>query len=239
MEKGDNEPNENSLEEELGNNDYDEYDFPITNIKGSSFYGITMHKLKYNYDYWCKIDEEKPSESNFRKKFTDKHFKRSSLIEHSIILKDYQKITKINNFLKKFYLDYGDSIKLVYRASEDKEFLFENFIKAYLNSNNRIIIMKTSINMYFIKTFNFPEYKWNNNLEEFYIFYDDKFMKLDDTKLVIKKDNKNGTPQFELSNYFSIFNSYNSGKLLKSEKNNKFSIVEAEIFSINNKKFDN
>ena len=67
MEKGDNEPNENSLEEELENNDYDEYDFPVTNIKGSSFYGITMHKLKYDYDYWCKIDEEKPSESNFRK----------------------------------------------------------------------------------------------------------------------------------------------------------------------------
>ena len=44
--------------------------------------------------------------------------------------------------------------------------------------------------MYFIKTFNFPEYTWNNNLEDFYIFYDDKFMKLDDTSLVVKKDNK-------------------------------------------------
>ena len=172
------------------------------------------------------------------KKFNDKYFKKSSLIEHSIILSNYQKITKIKNFLNRFYLDYDDAIKLVYRASKDKEFLFENFIKAYMNSNNRIIIMKTSINMYFIKTFNFPEWKWGNMIEDFYLFYIDKFMKLKDTNLIIKKDNKNGKPQFELSNYFSIFNSYNSGKLLKSEKNNKFSIVDAEIFSLSNKKFE-
>ena len=244
MKKNNNEFDENCCDEELGNNkydeydEYDEYDFPVTNIKGSSYYGLTMHKLKYDYDYWCRLEEENPSESNFRKKFIDKHFKKSSLIEHSLILQDYQKITTIKNFLKKFYLDCGDTIKLEYRASEDKEFLFENFIKAYLNSKNRIIIMKTSINMYFIKTFNFPEYKWSNNIEDFYIFYTDKFMKLDDTNLIIKKDNKNGKPQFELSNYFSIFNSYNSGKLLKSKKNNQFSIVEAEIFSLYNKKFD-
>ena len=98
--------------------------------------------------------------------------------------------------------------------------------------------MKTSVNLCFIKTFNFPEYKWDNNLEEYYIFYIDKFMKLNDTNLVIQKDNKKGKPQFELSNYISIFNSYNSGKLLNTEKNNKFSIVEAEIFSLSNKKFN-
>ena len=155
---------DNSMEEELENNEneeYDEYDFPVTNSKGFSHYGITMHKLKYDYNYWLNYlnnDDENPSQSKFMKNFKDKHFKKSSLIEHSAILKEYQKITKIKNFLNKFYLDYGDTIKLVYRASEDKEFLFENFIKAYLNSKNRIIIMKTSINMYFIKTFNFPEY---------------------------------------------------------------------------------
>ena len=227
------------MKEELDNNEYDEYDFPVTNSKGFSHYGITMHKIKYDYNYWCKNDEEDPSELNFLKKFKDKHYKKSSLIAHSVILKDYQKITKVNNFLNKFYLDCDDKIKLIYRASEDKEFLFENFINAYLNSKNRIIIMKTSIDMYFIKTFNFPENKWSSMLENFYIFYIDKFMKLNDTNLIIKKDNKNGKPQFELSNYFSIFNSYNSGKLLNSKKNNQFSIVEAEIFSLTNKKFDN
>ena len=218
--------------------EYDEYDFPVTNSKGYSYSGLTMHKLKYDHDYWCKIEEEDPCEINFRKKFVDEHFQKSSLIEHSVILKDYQKITKIKNFLKKFFLGYGDKIKLVYRASEDKEFLFDNFIKAYLNSKNRIIIMKTSINMYFIKTFNFPEYTWNNKLEDFYIFYIDKFMKLDDTNLIIKKDNKNGTPQFELTNYISIFNSYNSGRFFGSKRNEKFSILEAEIFSLSNKKFE-
>ena len=219
--------------------DYDdEFDFPVTNSKGFSHSGITMHKLKYDYDYWCKIDDEDISDTNFRKKFNDKHFKKSSLIEHSIILKDYQKTTKIKNFLNRFYLDSGDTIKLVYRASKDKEFLFENFINFYMNSNNRIIIMKTSLNMYFIKTFNFPEYNWNSPLEDFYMFYDDKFMKLKDTNLIIRENNKNGNPQFEVLNYITIFNSYNSGKLLKSEKNNKFSVVEAEIFSLSNKKFE-
>ena len=150
------------MEEELENDEYDEYDFPVTNGKGFSHYGITMHKIKYDYDYWCKLPEENPIESNFIKEFKNKHLKKSSLIEHSLILKDYQKNTKINNFLNKFYLDDGDKIKLVYRASEDKEFLFENFINAYFNSKNRIIIMKTSIDMYFIKTFNFPELKWEN-----------------------------------------------------------------------------
>ena len=172
-----------------------------------------MHKIKYDYKYWCYNEEENPSELNFIKKFQEKHFEKSSLIEYSSILKDYQKNTKINNFLNKFYLDSGDKIKLIYRASEDKEFLFENFINAYFNSKNRIIIMKTSIDMYFIKTFNFPEWKWGNMIEDFYIFNDDKFIKLKDTNLIIKKDNKNGKPQFELSNFFSIFNSYNSGKL--------------------------
>ena len=217
--------------------EYYKFYFPVNNSKGFSHSELTMHKLKYDYDYWCKIDEEDISDTNFRKKFNDKYFKKSSLIEHSIILSNYQKITKIKNFLNRFYLDYGDAIKLVYRASKDKEFLFENFIKAYLNSNNRIIIMKTSINMYFIKTFNFPEYKWASPLEDFYIFYDDKFMKLNDTNLVIRENNKNGNPQFELLNYITIFNSYNSGKLLKSEKNNKFSVIDAEIFSLSNKKF--
>ena len=117
-----------SEKEGLENNEYDEYDFPVTNSKGYSYYGLTMHKIKYDYNYLLKIDEEDKSELNFRKKFNDKYFKKSSLIEHSVILKDYQKITKINNFLNKLYLGYGDTIKLVYRASEDKEFLFENFI---------------------------------------------------------------------------------------------------------------
>ena len=92
--------------------------------------------------------------------------------------------------------------------------------------------------MYFIKTFNFSEYKWNSLLEIFYIFYDDKFMKLNDTNLIIRENNKNGNPQFELLNYITIFNSYNSGKFLKFEKNNnKFSVIEAEIFSLSIKKF--
>ena len=85
------------MEEELENNEYeeyDEYDFPVTNSKGFSHYGITMHKLKYDYNYWANIEEENPSESKFIKNFKDKHFKKSSLIEHSVILKDYQKITK-------------------------------------------------------------------------------------------------------------------------------------------------
>ena len=45
---------DNSMEEELENNEneeYDEYDFPVTNSKGFSHYGITMHKLKYDYNY--------------------------------------------------------------------------------------------------------------------------------------------------------------------------------------------
>ena len=54
--------------------------------------------------------------------------------------------------------------------------------------------MKTSINMYFIKTFNFPEYTWSKMLEDYYIFYDDKFTKLDNTqlsKMIIKMENHN------------------------------------------------
>ena len=124
------------MKEDLDNNEndeYDEYDFPVTNSKGFSHSGITMHKIKYDYKNWCYIEEENPSELNFIKKFQDKHFAKSSLIEHSSILKDYQKNTKINNFSNKFYLDNDDKIKLIYRASEDKEFLFENFINVYLN----------------------------------------------------------------------------------------------------------
>ena len=123
--------NENDEYNEYDEND--EYDFPVTNSKGFSHSGITMHKIKYDLKNWCYFEEENPSELNFIKKIQDKHFAKSSLIEHSSILKEYQKNTKINNFLNKFYLDSDDKIKLIYRASEDKEFLFENFINVYLN----------------------------------------------------------------------------------------------------------
>ena len=220
--------------------EYDEFDFPVISNKGFSHSGITMHKLKYDNKYWTKIEQPDPKESNFIKKFNDEHFRKSSLIEHSKILKELEKTTKTNNFLNKFYLDSEDSIKLIYRASEDKEFLFENFIKAYLNTKYKILIMKTFIDMYFIKTLNFPENKWDNVIENYYIFSSGKFKKLDDTYLSVNKDNKLGKPQFELNNYITIFNSYNSGKLLlKSEKNNnKFSVVDLELFSLSNKKYE-
>ena len=218
--------------------EYDEYDFPVISNKGFSHSGITMHKIKYDSNYWLRNEEENPIEKNFIQNFNDKHFKKSSLIKYSKILTDYQKITKINSFLKRFYLDCEDKIKLIYRASDDKEFLFENFIKSYLNSKNKIIIMRTSIDLYFIKTFNFPEYKWDNAKEEYYIFYIDKFIKLENTNLTISDNNKNGHPQFELTNFLYIFNSYNSGKILNSEKNTKFSVIDIEILSIINNKFD-
>ena len=218
--------------------EYDEYDFPVISNKGYSFSGLTFHKIKYDSDYWLRNPEEDPIETNFIKNFNDTHFKKQSLTEHSKILKEYQKTTKIKNFLNKFYLDSGDTIKLIYRASEDKEFLFENFINAYLSTKNIILIMKTSLDMYFIKTFNYHENTWMNPIEYYYIFYIDKFKKLEDTYLIVNKNNKNGKPQFELTNYITIFNSYNSGKLLTSEKNNKFSVVDLEILSLRNKKFD-
>ena len=222
------------------NSEYDEYDFPVTSSKGYSYPFITFHKIKYDSKYWLKNEEENPSEINFIKNFNEKHFKKTSLTQYSSILKDLQKNNKINNLKNIFYIDYGDNIKLIYKASEDKEFLFENFIKAYLSIKNTILIMKTSINFYFIKTFNFSEDNWYGKSENYYIYYENenKLEKLNKTNLIIRKDNRFGNPQFELTNYFTIFNSYNSGNILKSKKNDKFSIIDIELFSLDNPKFN-
>lgn len=53
-----------------------------------------------------------------------------------------------------------------------------------------------------------------------------------------------GKAQIELTNIFTIFNSFNSGKFIndliiknkKIEKGSTFSIIDAEIFSLINKK---
>ena len=233
--------NENDDIEENNNDDnYDEYDYPVTNYKGHSYPGITMHQIKYGLiDYYFRESSEE--EKKFINKFNEIHYKNIYLIDYSLILKEYQKNTKIKNLLNQFYYDYNYIIKFKFRASEDKDLNFKNFLNAYTNSSNQILVIKLSLDIYFVQLYKYSNY--NFDYIYYYIFdYEDyiKYESFLNNKLNIKLNEK---PHIEFTNYFTILNSYNSGKFIndiilkdkKIEKGTNFSILDLEIFTLNKK----
>ena len=159
----------------------------------------------------------------------------------------------MDNFLDKLSYNYESIIKLVYRASEDKEQSFEKIINSYLNLSNSILLIKTSLELYFIKLYHhkieFIDYQYKDIYDIYYIFDYEDYLKIDenDHTLNIQIGNQNGKAQIELTNTFTIFNSFNSGKIIndikfkhkKIEKGTTFSIIDAEVFSLIEKKEKN
>jgi len=237
----------NNEEEEEEEAEYDEHDYPVTGIKGSAFYGVTMHGLKYRKKEDIFIyDSPNPKDMKFIKDFNKEHYKNLNLDNFSKILQNFKKNAKMDNFLDKLSFNYESTIKLVYRASEDKEQSFEKLINSYLNSSNSILLIKTSLDLYFIKLYHHKivlfDFGYKDIYDNYYIFDNEDYLKIDENeqKLNIQIGNQNGKAQIELTNTFTIFNSFNSGKIIndikfkhkKFEKGTTFSIIDAEVFSL-------
>jgi len=237
----------NNEEEEEEEAEYDEHDYPVTGIKGSAFYGVTMHGLKYRKKEDIFIyDSPNPKDMKFIKDFNKEHYKNLNLDNFSKILQNFKKNAKMDNFLDKLSFNYESTIKLVYRASEDKEQSFEKLINSYLNSSNSILLIKTSLDLYFIKLYHHKivlfDFGYKDIYDNYYIFDNEDYLKIDENeqKLNIQIGNQNGKAQIELTNIFNIFNSFNSGKIIndikfkhkKFEKGATFSIIDAEVFSL-------
>ena len=241
------EKNNEEEEEEEEEAEYDEHDYPVTAIKGSGFYGTTMHSLKYRKKEDIFIyDSPSPKEIQFIKDFNKEHYKNINLVDFSQILQNFKKNAKIGNFLDKLNYNYESTIKLVYRASDDKDFSFEKLINSYLKASKSILLIKTSLEIYFIKLYHhkieFIDYQYQDFYDNYYIFDSEDYLKIDEIKytLNIQSGNQNGKAQIELANTFTVFNSFNSGKFIndikfkhkKIEKGSTFSIIEAEVFTL-------
>ena len=241
----------NNEEEEEEEAEYDEHDYPVTGIKGSAYYGLSMHNLKYRKkeDIFT-YESPNPKELQFLKDFNNEHFKNINLVDFSKILQNFKKNAKIGNFFDKLSYNYKSIIKLAYRASENKELSFEKLINSYLSSSNSILIIKTSLDIYFIKLYHHRieciDNQYKDIYDNYYIFDSEDYLKIDeiDHILNIQIGNQNGKAQIELTNILTIFNSFNSGKIIndikfkhkKIEKGSNFSILDAEVFSLIEKK---
>ena len=142
------EDEDDNMEEEA---EYDEHDYPVTGIKGYGYSGLSLHVIKHSLrkDNLFNIENPNIQEEQFIKDFNKEHFKNIHLIDYSKILKNFQKSEKINNFIEKLSFEYDNTIKLMYRASEDKELSFEKLINTYINTEKSSLLIKTSLDIYF------------------------------------------------------------------------------------------
>ena len=166
------------------------------------------------------------------------NYQKPYLINHSLILKEYQKVTKINNFIYKFcYCSDPDSyLKLRYRASEYKKLKNKDFDKIYNETHWPSVIIKTSINIFFIEFSDFEKNRYPpRTISKFYLFDLEDFMLLEEYYGKIN-DSK-------INNKISFYNNFSSGEFIDDIKlKNKiipkgmaFTIDDIEIFSLRNK----
>ena len=102
------------------------------------------------------------------------------------------------------------------------------------------------IDIYFIKIHYHKYINYHYDYYHYFIFDNEDYLKLNENEisLNVHLGNENGKAQIELTNTFSIYNSFNSGKIIndiklkyrKLEKGSTFSIIDAEIFSLIGKK---
>lgn len=105
------------------------------------------------------------------------------------ILKHFQKNGKLNKFLDKLSFEYGNTIKLIYRVSEDKELSFEKFINTNINTDKSLLIIKTSLDIYFIKIYH-HKYTIVDGVaksidDNYFIFDNENYLKLNEDEIIL------------------------------------------------------
>ena len=203
-------------------------------------------KKRYNLDDIYK-EKDKNKYLSYNKESTlseiiaiDKilNYQKPYLINYSVILKEYQKRAKCNNFLDKFcYNSIQDSyLKLRYRASEYRKLKNKDFEKIYKETQWPTVIMKTSIDIYFIQFSDLEKNRYPPRVfSKFYLFDLEDYILTEDSfsKIIHSKEKEN----------LIFYNNFTSGEFIKDIKlKNKtipkgmtFIVEDAEIFALRNK----
>ena len=166
------------------------------------------------------------------------NYQKPYLINYSLILKEYQKITKLKDFFDKFCYDSSSDsyLKLRFRASEFRKLKNKNFEKIYQETLWPSVVMKTSINIYFIQFSDLEKNRYPpNTIIKFYLFDLEDFVLLEDSfdKIIHFNEKKN----------LIFYNNFSSGEFIHDIKlKNKiipkgmiFTVEDAEIFALRNK----
>ena len=202
------------------------------------------NKLKLN-EVFKENDKNKYLSYNKESTLTEKiainnflKLQKPYLLNYSLILKEYQKTTKINNFVYKFcYSSASDShLKLRYRASEYKKLKNKDFEKIYQETKWPSVVMKTSINIYIIEFSDLEKNRYPPRIiSKFFLFDDENHILLEESfhKIIVNKVKEN----------LSFYNNFSSGECLKDiklknriiPKGTTFIIEDIEIFALRNK----
>lgn len=223
----------------------DENDYFCNKITHSNF-KKRKDKKKYSFDDVYK-EKDKNKYLSYNKESTLSEIiainkflnsQKPNLINHSVILKEYQKGTKLNNFLDKFfYGSFPDSyLKLRYRASEYRKLKNKDFEKIYKETQWPTVVMKTSINFYFIQFSDLEKNRYPPRaLLKFYLFDFEDYILLEDSfdKIIHSYEKEN----------LIFYNNFSSGEFIKEikfknkkiPKGMKFTVEDAEIFALRNK----
>ena len=204
------------------------------------------HKNKYNLDEVYR-EKDKNKYLSYNKESTLKeiiainkflNYQNPYLINYSFILKEYQKITKIDYLINKFCYNSAQEsyLKLRYRASEHKKLKNKDFEKIYNETQWPSVVIKTSINIYFIEFSDFEKNRYPpRTISKFYLF------DLEEYILLEVYSGKINDPK--IKKFISFYNNFSSGEFITDIKlKNKiipkgmtFTIEDIEIFALRNK----
>ena len=238
----DNEEEEYEDEEEYMD-EYDKDDIPINNYKPKIYSKTAIDGIKGTGKYKEKYDSShcmvisRINNKNFNE-YSKNITKSRSILHHSKILKEYQKVLKIQ---KELYFIFESSyaeekIKLKYRASEHKKFeighLFK--LKDMLLTNPYLIIMRTTNDLYFfIKSMKDSD---SFSYRTLYFFTNDEIFRLSSNRNLAF--NQNNT-KIEIKDCFSFSSFIPEGIFetdIKFQKvinhNTYFYVKDLEIFEL-------
>jgi len=230
---------ENNSEEEIEQEeeeDEDNFDFKVNNnYLGPKSKNTYKTKAKNKYVEFKKESTMNESLYTINKIIEQQ---RAYLVDYSSILKEYLKISKKNDFVRKFcYNSEPNSyLELRYRASDHKKLKEKIFEEIYDQIKFPSFVVKTSINVYIIFFSDFEKNHYPPTVisSKFYIFDMEGYTLYS----VFKK---------EFLNIINFCNNFSSGELkcdikLKDKiipKGKTFIIEDIELFALRNTNIEN
>ena len=155
-------------------------------------------------------------------------------MDYSIILKEYQKKSKIIDYrgaylyrsLFELYSNVKE-IKILYRASEQNKFMIKDLFKFkdFLSKESYILIMKVSNDVFF--------YIYSRMFNMVFSFYARYYIY--DSYLIFKESSMELKNCFEIKDYYSKEGIYTKDIILKGKKlnrNSTFNILDIELLKL-------
>ena len=223
------EENLSEIEIEQEEEDEDNFDFKVNNNYSGPSKNVYKEKAKNKYEEFKKGSSI--AESICINKIMEQ--KNAYLVDYSLILKEYLKISKKNDFVRKFCYnsDPNSYLELRYRASDHKKLKEKIFEEIYDKIKWPSFVMKTSIDVYIIFFSDFEKNHYPPTcISKFYIFDMEGYILYS----VYKK---------EFLNFINFCNNFSSGEFrndvkLKDKiipKGKTFIIEDIELFALRNK----